>query len=423
MSRSETIRPTNGLALFYAMMAGQFVSFLGSGLTAFALGVWVYQETHSVTRFGAAIACRSIPFVVLSPLAGSLIDRWDRRKGLIAAESLASTGTLAVLALLSAGWLRTWHVYPVIVVSAIAHTYRNTALNSVATVLVPSKDLGRAAVAPTITQAAEQLVPPLLCPYLLLAIDLRGVLLLDFVSFSVALLPLVLVRIPAAPKGEGALAQGLLGDIRFGFRYIGERPGLLGLVSFAVVINFALCAAETLLTPYVLDMVPSPEEGRVILGRVLFCCGMGVLVGSVLMGIWGGPRRRVLAVYAFGAVYAASFVLAGLQRSAVLIAAAGFAIMFSVTLVKTTNLAIWQSKVAADVQGRVFGAITMIAWCVAPVAQLSAGPLVALLGGHTRGNSLLFVTLGFVLMVMVGVTFFHPRIRNIEDELPELGSP
>ncbi|HEX8245062.1 MAG TPA: MFS transporter, partial [Longimicrobium sp.] len=100
-----------GFRTFLTVWAGQTVSETGSGLTGFALGVWVYQRTGSITMFAWILAFSAIPLVVLLPVAGSVVDRFDRRMLMIASDTAGILSAVAVALLAGAGRLEVWHVY------------------------------------------------------------------------------------------------------------------------------------------------------------------------------------------------------------------------------------------------------------------------------------------------------------------------
>jgi hypothetical protein len=176
------------------------------------------------------------------------------------------------------------------------------------------------------------------------------------------------------------------------------------------------------------------------LGTVLTVSGSGMLLGSFVMSIWGGPRRRVKGVLGFMFASGVCVMLAGLRPSVSLLALAGFCYFFSFPILNGCSQAIWQSKVAPCVQGRVFAIRRMIAWSTLPVAYLLAGPLAdhifepllaadgsrlaasagRVIGvGPGRGIGLMFVLMGLMTMLLAVCGYLYPRLRLVENELPD----
>ncbi|HYH44365.1 MAG TPA: MFS transporter, partial [Thermoanaerobaculia bacterium] len=275
---------------FLTIWLGQTVSLLGSNLTNFALGVWVYRRTGMATPFALTLVCATLPVVVLAPLAGSLVDRWDRRKVMILSDAGAGLSTLAVALLILSGRLEVWHVYLVTAASSSFGAFQWPAYTAAVPRLLPREHLGRGNGLIQLGQALSRIAAPALAGVLLLAIGLEGVALIDVGTFLFAIATLMLIRIPGAAKaGEKAGNAGALHGDRVGFGYFRERPGLLALLVFLCVSNFLTGAVSALAPPLVLSS-SSPR----VLGTIQTVGGVGMLAGSLVMSAWGGPRRRIL---------------------------------------------------------------------------------------------------------------------------------
>ncbi len=427
---------TPELLAFIAVWLGQVVSVLGSGLTGFVLGIWVYQQTGSVTLFALITAFAVVPGIIVSPFAGALIDRWDRRWVMILSNTLSGLNILAVAWLLSADRLEIWHIYAITVVGALCGAFLQLAFSASTTLLVPKEHYGRASGMVQMGIAVAQIISPVLAGILVIAIGVAATLLIDFASFVFAVVTLLLIRIPKPPAtSEGTAGQGLLlRDATFGWKYITARRGLLALLLFFALTNITVGIIQILITPLVLSFA-TPD----ILGRVLSTGGIGMLLGGVVMSIWGGPKRRVLGIFGFALLQGVVLILGELGQSALLLSIAAAFFLFSAMIINGCSQAIWQSKVAPDVQGRVFSIRIMIAWSTLPVAYLVAGPLAdyifnpllvaggplagslgQLFGtGPSRGIGLLFSLLGMLVILAVTGGYLYPRLRFVDTELPD----
>lgn len=422
---------------FGVIWFGQLVSTIGSGLTGFALGVWVYQETHSTTLFALNMLAYALPNLLVSPFAGALVDRWDRRKAMILSDTGAGLSTLAIALLLVSGNLEIWQIYLATAVNAAFTSFQWPAYSAATSMLVPKEHLGRAGGMVQIGEAISNLLAPAIAGALLVTIGLQGVLLIDFATFGVAVLTLLLVAIPRpAVSAEARAAQGsLLKEAAFGWTYITARSGLFGLLIIFALNNFFFSLSNPLITPLVLEMT-TPEW----LGYVASIVGVGMLAGTLLMSAWGGPKRRIHGVLAFLMVGGGFTILIGWTPYLPVMALAGFGMMFFMPIVNGSSQAIWQTKVAPDIQGRVFAIRRMIAWSAIPIAYILAGPLAdnvfrpllteggaladgvvgQLLGvGASRGIGLLFVIIGVVNIIVPALGYLNPHVRNLEDELPD----
>ena len=424
------------MSVFILIWFGQLVSLIGSGLTGFALGIWVYQRTGSVTEFALISLFTFLPSIVLLPLAGVLVDRWDRRSCMLLSDVGAGCSTIAIALLLFTGRLEVWQIYLAVAVNSTFSAFRWPAFTAATTLLVPKQHFGRANGMLQLGHAASQLIAPVLAGVLVGTIQIQGVILLDFTTFLFAFVTLLLVRIPK-PKttSEGKMADSsVLREVFSGWTYITARSGLLGLLIFYSVTNFTLGIVEVLLTPLVLSFTSTT-----VLGTILSIGGSGMLLGSVVMSVWKGLKRRVYCVLGFTLLQGIILCVGGLRPSASLIAAAAFVFLFSLPPILASSQAIWHTKVPPDVQGRVFALQRTIGLSSLPFAYVIAGPLAdrvfepllaingplaasigRLIGvGPGRGIGLLFIVLGIFNVLVAIVGYLYPRLRLVEDELPD----
>lgn len=428
---------SRGFRTFLLIWLGQLVSLTGSGLTGFALGVWVYQRTGSVTQFALISLFTSLPGIVFSPIAGALVDRWDRRWAMIISDTGAGLCTLSVALLLLVNRLEVWQIYIAMALSSTFSAFQWPAYSAATTLLVPKAHLGRASGMVQLAQAVAQIASPSLAGVLIGVIQLEGIILIDFATFLFAVLTLSLVRVPKPEiTAEGKARQGsLLREAAYGWKYIIVRPGLLGLLLLFATTNFTSGIVQVLFTPLVLSFT-----NAAMLGTILSIGGLGFLGGSLAMGVWGGPKVRVNGIYIFLLLQGGVLFAAGLPPHVTILAAAAFLYFFSHPIINGCSQAIWQSKTAPDVQGRVFAARRMIAWSSLPLAYLAAGPLAdrifeplldeggalansvgQIIGtGQGRGIGLLYMILGIISLLATVVGFLYPRLRQIEIELPDI---
>jgi MFS family permease len=360
------------MTTFTIIWLGQVVSLVGSGLTSFALGVWVFERTGSATQFALIGLAAVVPRVLLSPLAGTVVDRWDRRWVMIIADIGAGLSTMLVMLLLATNQLELWHIYALTLVNAAFGTVQWPAFTAVTTLLIPKSNLGRANGMVQFGRAASEILAPALAGVLMGLIQLEGVILIDVLTFAFAVGTLLLVRFPQleVPAESAGEKGSLWRDLTYGWRHIFARPGLRDLLMFFAAVNFIWGMVGALIVPLVLNWTSSE-----VLGLLISIAGVGMLTGSLIMSVWGGPRRRIHGVLTFELLSGVCFMLIGLRPSFWLVAVGVFGAHATIAIVFGSNQAIWQSKVAPDIQGRVFATQQMIARAAAPLAYLLAGPL------------------------------------------------
>ena len=429
------------MTTFLLLWFGQAISLLGSGLTSFALGVWMFERTGSATYVALIGLCAVLPRVLLSPLVGTFIDRWDRRTVMILSDAGAGCSTLFIASMLATGRIEVWHIYLAVAVSAAFGAVQWPAYTATTTLLVPPEQLGRANGMMQLAQAASDVLAPALAGVLVQRIGLQGVIFIDVTTFVFAVVTLLLVRFPrlAAPAVQDTESkESFWQQVTYGWTYINARPGLRGLLLFSTVVNFLWGMVGALITPLILTFTTSTN-----LGLIISIAGGGMLLGSLAMSAWGGPRRRIHGVLRFEFLSGLCFILIGMRPAFWPIALGVFGAHCTIAVIFGSNQTIWQRKVAPEVQGRVFATQQMVGKAAMPLAYLLAGPLAewvfeplladggalatsvgALVGtGPGRGIGLLFVVMGVVKMVVALAGSFNPRVRLIEDELPDIVLP
>jgi len=433
----ETKTAPHNMKTFMTIWFGQLVSLIGSGLTGFALGIWLYQETDSVTLFALNALCFTLPQMLFSPIAGALVDRWDRRWAMMLSDIGAGLSTLFMMVMLFSGRLEIWHVYVATFINAVFNSFQWPAYSASTTLLVPKKHLGRASGLVQIGQAVSQLLAPAIAGALMMVIKLDGIFVIDIASCAFAVLTLLIIRIPRPEiSAEGKASRGSIWqEAAFGWKYIVARPGLLGLLIYFSIGNFLWGMLNPLLIPMCLE-ITSPDK----LGYAASIVGVGMLIGTIVMSTWGGPKRRILGIIGFEFISSFMVITMGILPNISLITVAGFGLMFCMPIVNGSSQALWQSKVEPDLQGRVFAVRRMIAMAASPLAYVlvgpladkifeplmaTDGPLAANLGqiigaGPGRGYGLMFICMGSLIAMLSVVAYLYPRIRLVEDELPDV---
>jgi MFS family permease len=433
--------PPSGFRAFAILWSGQFASLAGSALSSFALGVYAYLHTGSVTALGLVYALAYLPFFLASPFTGSLVDRWGARRALVVSNIGAAIVMLALAASLAAGSFAVWHLYLVVSCISVLGALEMPAFESAIPALVGKRQLGRANGMRMLAEGTSRLVAPVAAGFLLLAIHISGVILMDCLSYALALLSLAAVRIPGSgDRADNAARRAttpsyLLREFGQAWHHIAARPGLVALLIFTALVNFCGGFVQLLITPLVLAL-----GSTAALGTVLSVAGTGMVVASVAMSAWGGPRRRIGAILGFSLLMGAAMVVGALRPDIVLIAAAGFVVLGSSAIVIACNQVIWQSRIEPRLMGRTmallgmaFSAPQLLAYALAGLTadrlfvplvgrdEVRSPVLRALVGnGPGRGFALLIMAMGVLIAACVLAGALYPRLRHLDTELPEV---
>lgn len=343
-------------------------------------------------------------------------------------DAVSALCVASLAALLFSQRLDVWHVCVMAGIMSVSTAFQFPAYSAAATLMVPRDQLGRASGLVQLAQALSQIAAPVIAGTLVVAIDVAGVLLADVASYLVSLTVLTMVRIPAPTAStEGRQGKGSIWrEAAYGWRYHTARPFLFGLLMYFSGMTFVMAMAQVVVTPMILSF-GSPAA----LGTILSAGGAGMLIGSVAMSAWGGPRHPAHGVLGFGILFGASLVFVGLRPSIPLVAVGVFSAFIAVPIATGCGHAIWLASTAPDVQGRVFAVRRMLARSMTPLAYLFAGPLAdgvfepllsgggrlsalsVLVGtGPGRGIGLFVVVLGLTSVLVSAGAYLSPAFRH-----------
>jgi len=427
----------SGMRGFTVIWGGQFVSLLGTFMTRFALTIWAWQVTGEATALALTGLAFALPNILLYPVAGALVDRWNRKLVMMLSDIASGIATLMIFLLFTSGNLQIWHLYVTGAFSGLFQSFQFPAYSAAVSTMVEKKDYTRTSAMLSLAQNTSGILSPVAAGVLLPAIGMNGILVFDLFSVAVAIAALFAVNIPQPEPKQVEERNSLLEDSLFGFKYIRERSGLLGLQLVFFTINFIGSLGFPLLAPMILSRT---GDDSVILGAVQSAFGAGGIVGGLALSAWGGPKKRVhgvLAGLALSCLF--GYVAIGLGKDMYTWAIGAFLMMLFNPLINGSNQAIWQSKVPPEMQGRVFGTRAMIALISQPVAMAITGPLADkflipemmeggvlvpyfswLVGvGPGTGISLLWLLLGVIGFVCGMGGYLFKDVRDVESILPD----
>ena len=226
----EDIMKKRGLCGFITIWVGQFASLFGSGMTSFALTIWIYQQSGSPTALALSVFFATAPMLVFGPISGALADRYSRKMLLIVSDSLAGISTLALLLIHTNGYLEIWHIYISVIISGIADSIQVPVLMGSITLMVPKEQYGRASGLHGLAGTASSIFAPAAAAGMLTFSDISGILCVDLISFGLAIISLSITQIPQPAETEaGNSTKGnFFKDIVYGFKFIFARPSLRG---------------------------------------------------------------------------------------------------------------------------------------------------------------------------------------------------
>jgi len=434
------LRKPSGMTAFSLIWVGQVFSLIGSAMSHFAVGIWAWQKTGQATPMAMIGFFGFLPLILITPIAGVLVDRWNRK--LVMALSDIATGltTIVMLILALTNTMEIWHLYIIAAFNGIFGSFQWPAYSAAISLMIPKEQYTRASGMISLAETGSGILAPILAGMLIGSIGIKGIFFVDIITLIFALSMLLLVKIPNVDRSQAEeTGRGnFWSELKYGFNYLFTRASLLGLQLVFFFGNFFASIAYALIAPMILARTSS---NATILGSIQSVGAIGGVIGSLVLTAWGGPKRRILGVLL-------GWIGTGLLGVALFGAtwfipvwmAASFLGNAIPPVLNGSNQAIWQSKVAPDVQGRVFSVRRLVAQVASPLSLLIAGPLAdkvmepamqdqataisRLLGpifgtGPGAGMSIIVVACG-LLMALVGVLSFNfSKVRNVETLLPD----
>jgi DHA3 family macrolide efflux protein-like MFS transporter len=392
---------------FFTLWIGQAFSLLGSQLVQFALVWWLTKTTGSAAVLATASLVALLPNVFLSPVAGTLIDRWNRRTVMLVADSGIALATLALIGVFAAGEAQPWIIYLGMLVRATGGVFHMPAMNASTSLMVPKTELGRVQGMNAALNGSMTIVAPPMGALLIEALPMQTVLAVDILTAALGVGVLGLVHVPQPVRAAAPGALNVRRDLAEALRHMRGMPGLMILVSMAVAINFVLIPAGTLLPLLVKDHFGGDAQA---FGWMESSFGIGVVAGGVVLSVWGGFKRKIVTsqvgLVGIGVAHVVLGVTPGTLFAVALasVFVSGFMMSFN-----GAAYAVLQTTIAPEMQGRVFTLITSLATGISPVSLAVAGPL-----AEQFGVQFWYVVGGAVCVLMGSIALTIPSVVNAE---------
>jgi DHA3 family macrolide efflux protein-like MFS transporter len=422
----------SGLTTISIIFAGQFISLLASNASQFGLTLWIFEETGKATIMSVTSFFYITPFLALSPFAGTLIDRYNRKVMMMMGDVCSFVATSIILALLAGGVLAPWHLYITSVLFGIGNAFQWPAYAAAISTLVSKEQFGRANGMLSLIDMGSAALAPALAGYLLPVIGLKSILIIDVLTFFIAVGVLLFVHIPQPERTSEEVQprHKILDEALYGFQYIRSHLELRVLLVFSFLASFLL--AFNYVCPAMVFLRTGNDSLQV--GSVLSSSTIGFALGGLVMTISGGWKRRITPVLLSPFIYGIASIVMGMATGLPVWLPTNALRWIFVAMANASNLAIWQAKVAEDVQGRVFAARRVLIWFSEPFVPIMASSLgdyvlePAMQGGGTfsrlfdglvgngpgAGMALVLVFMGAAMIALSVIGSRMPALRNIE---------
>lgn len=408
---TESRKDNRWMKKFIPIWSAQIFSLLGSGVVQFAFVWWLTQKTGSAVVLTTATLVAILPEVLLSPFAGALVDRWNRRWVMVIADASIAMVTLMLVVLFALNRVEIWQIYVVLFLRSIGGIFHWPAMQASTTLMVPQEHYSRIAGINQAIRGALNIVAAPMGALLMSVLQFYQVVAVDVVTAAIAITPLLFIHIPQPvheDAGNMITPARLLKDIREGFNFLKAWKGLLYLLLLAALLNFLLAPSGTLMPLLVTRHFGKGVWELSILESAL---GIGTVAGGLILGAWGGFKKRIVTSLTGVIGLGLGVAIMGLApANAFIMGVVGCACCGFMNPIANGPLqAIMQSTVPPEMQGRVMGVTTSVCTAMMPLSMVVAAPVAELLGIRTW-----FWAGGLLVMLAGGLGLFVPAIMTLE---------
>ena len=403
---------------FFTIWAGQAFSLIGSSLVQFALVWWLTLQTGSATVLATAALVGTLPEVLLGPLAGACVDRWNRRLVLVLADGIVAAVSAGLALLAWGGYLAVWHIYVAMVIRSIGGAFHWPAMQASTALMVPKEKLTRVAALNQSMHGALRIISPPLGALLVGALPLHGVMAVDVGTAALAIIPLAFIAIPQpARRGTATTVADLLSDMRAGLMYAWRWPAIMGVIAIGMVINLFFNPSFALLPLLITRHMNGEAMG---LGAANSAYGIGVVAGGLMLSIWGGLRKDVHTALLGVAGQGLGLLIVGVSPDGALwVVVAGMFVTGVMNVMTNGPLSgLLQRMVAPEMHGRIFTVVSSGCGAMAPLGLALAGPITDAVGLRPW-----YIATGIVLAVMAAAGLRMRPLMRIEDDAPHVATP
>jgi len=393
---------------FLILWISQAFSLFGSAVVEFALAWHLTLKTGSATVLATAMLVAFLPHIILGPFIGPLVDRWNRKRIMIASDLSIALVTVCLIVLFMTGNIQTWHIYLAMVARAIGQSFHFPAMQASIPMIVPEKQLSRAAGLNQMLQGAVNIAGPPAGALFMGLLPMHGMLAIDITTALIAVFCLLPMAIPHPLKTAAAARLSFIADMTEVFHYIWRWKGLRAVIALSAAVTVFLVPTFTLLP----ILVTSELGGDVLkLGWLNCAFGIGMIGGGLLLGTWSGFKQKIFTCLMGVIIAGVSALGLGFTTGSIFFLGLASSFMTGVGLSfgQAPIMATLQSLVAKDMQGRVFALFGSISSIMVPLGLAVAGPAADAVGIRT-----LFWVAGIAVILIGCGCFFVRSLMELE---------
>ena len=401
--QSVSMRP------FFIAWSGQAISLFGSQLVRFAIVWWLTVQTGSATVLATATIMIILPQVILNPFAGSYVDRWNRKHTIIISDALIAVTIIALAFLFAIEIVDIWTIFAVTFIGAIVGAFHGPAFTASVSMMVPREHLSRVGGLNQALSGAVTIIAPPTGALLVELMPIYNVLAIDVLTAIVAIVTIAAIHVPQPPNNVDHKESSVIKDMAEGFRFLKGWPGALRLMLIAMIMNFTLSPAMSLL-PIMASVFFNGDATT--LATLQSAIAIGIFTGGIFISAWGGTKKRIHTSLGGACFLGVAFLIIGfITPNDFWIAVALF--LFGGFMASVANgplSAIFQATIPPEMQGRVFSVLSSGTSLMTPIGLAFAGPI-----ADFFGIQFMFIVAGLVTAVAAIAAFFSKPLMEIED--------
>lgn len=365
-------RTIKEMRLYLILWFTQMLSGLGSAMTAFALVIWSYTFEGSALKTALLMVCSYTPYVIFSVFAGAISDKWNKKKILLASDTLSAVTTVIVLVLIKTNQLRLYHLYILNAVSGLMNTIQQPASEVVTTLILPKKHYQRVGSLRYLSSSVASILTPILAAAVMGLFGMEWVIAFDLFTFVLAFLVLLfLIPVPEIPAEESK-KESFFESAKTGLQFLQKEKGIFALMLFLAGINFVASMYNAAFPAMVLSKATETE-----MGAVNAITGVTTLIGSIMASFMKTPKSRVKAIWLclMASMCTENLILA-VGRNVYVWCLGAFLGWIFIPLMNSNLDAVMRLRIPRDIQGRVFAARNSFQFFTIPLGYLLGGALV-----------------------------------------------
>ncbi len=424
-----TLEKNSQFLKFLFIWSGQFFSILGSGMTAFAIGVFIFEKTRSAASFSLILLCYFLPPFLFKPFGGILADRFDRRLMMVLGDTGSTLGLLFIFFMMQTNAIELWHIYAGISFSSLFNSIQEPAFKASVTDFLTPDQYAKASGLMQLSHASQYLISPFLAGILLHLINIKFIFLIDISTFLLANIIVLIIRKTIIARKKENHDYSFSREFTEGINEFIKNKNVMGLVFIISSILFFVGLLQALISPMILSFADSRT-----LGISQSLCASGMILGSLFLGLFGSNKKhsQILSISLFAA--GLFFSLLGIQPNIVFVTTAGFMFFTTLPFINTSIEVLIRKNIDNEKQGRVWGIISSLTFSGSIIAFCSAGFLADKIfnpfmqkdslfsnyaklfvgSGNGRGIALMFVISGIMIILISLLTLKNNSIKELE---------